>query len=235
MTQTKEATADAPLYRQNAPQRIPLTLTKNGRDYTLYHNISPLTDERYLQLENEIARENKRAAKRVTSEIYNPKFRLWQEIVESREGYRDRTDWKESTHPSDAIAVIQALLFAQVLDESDTEVAEPQDDLYDDEALTGVSIRALQSGALLTLTHYFRQETKAEMDEFYSIVADQPNSNTLASAEHLTRAEKLWNLGRKVFKESDGYDGPVPVWHLAATTESFFLRQIGRMGKSLKQ
>lgn len=230
----KTSTPDAPiLYDSNAVQIIPFTLTKNGKKYSVSYTVGPVSPERYFQLETDITQLADRTRK-LSSDINNPKHKLYLDIVESRAGYKDSPDWKEATHQSDAVAVVQAILHAQVLDEADTDI-ENNDEFYDDEAFTGVSLNALFSGALLTLTHSYRPETKAEMDEFYAIETGDPNQNKLASAQKLSRPEKLYQLGRKLLREHNGYaDGSdIPPWHIAATTEAYFLRQIARVGKSL--
>jgi len=173
--------------------------------------------------------------KKATTSIYTPKHALWNDLVESREGYTERPDWKEKTHQSDAVGVINALLHAQVLDESEIE-SKSKKALFDEDALTPIAFRALQAGVLMTLSHSFRPETQAEMDEFLAIVTNEPLPNVLASAEKLSRPEKLYNLGSKLLADREGYaDGSdIPPWHLAATIETFFLRQMARMGKSLQ-
>jgi len=221
------------LYDSNATQIIPLTLTKNGKDFRVSFTMKPLSNERYFAFELEVSKMNEKA-KRVSTDLYIPKEKLWSDLVESRAGYKETPDWKTATRQTDAVAAIQAILHTQVLAENEIE-QETDEELFDDDALTAIPFRALQSGVLITLTHSFRQETKAEMDEFLAIETDATNQNALASAVKLSKAEKLSILGRKLIRETEGYasGSEIPAWHLAATIETFFVRQMARMGKSL--
>lgn len=222
------------LYDSRIEQRIPLILHKNGKQYNLCHIIAPLDPDRFFEMER-AAEQTASKLKKLSTDIYGPKQKLWSDLVQGREGYKDRADWKTATHQSDCIAVINALLHADVLSNDDTEIT-TDEILFDDEELTVIAFNALQSGALITnMMHSFRQETKAEMDEFLALQTNEPNPNELASAIKLTKSEKLCRLGQRLLKGSTGYaeGSDIPPWHLAATTESFFIRQINRMGKSL--
>ena len=150
-------------YDARIPQTIPFTLTSNGRDYPVTHTTNPLTDARYFQLQTEIEA-MARKSKKLSTAIYGPKVDLYHELIESQEGYKKRPDWKERTHESDAIATINALIHADVVDESDMPENDRADDLFDIDALTPVMLRAQQGGVLMELTLYFRPETQAETD-----------------------------------------------------------------------
>jgi hypothetical protein len=237
MTKAKEAIeAKEPQlieYDSRISQRVPLQLEQNGNNIRVAHILKPLTNERYLEYQDQVADLATRI-KKISTEIMSPQYQLWCDLVEGREGYKERDDWKEKTHKNDAVAAVSALLSTQVLDNSEVEGAKAE--LYDEDALTVIHFRALQSGVLIGLSHSFREETKAEADEFLAIDAGQDDANNLASAEKITKQERLYRLGKKLLKEHTGYaDGSdIPVWHLAATTESFFLRQVARMGKFLR-
>lgn len=234
MTKAKEAKEPSLiLYDSTKPQRIPLRLEKPGQTFTVYHNLEPLTNERYFEYQNDIVDLASRI-KKISTAITSPQQKLWAELVTGRAGYKERDDWKEKTHPNDAVAAIAALLSVQVLDNSEIESSDKAA-VYDEDELTVISFRALQSGVLMTLSHSFREETKAEADEFLAIDVGQADENNLAAAEKMSKQERLYRLGKKVLKETEGYaECEVPAWHLAATTETFFLRQASRMGKFLQ-
>jgi len=225
---------DAPvLYDAGAGQTVPLLLTKSGKEFRVSHTLNPLTDERYFSFLTDTL-DSIQKAKKLTTDFYGAKYRLWSDLVISRQGYKERRDWKEVTHQSDCIAVINALLHIQILDDTDANTA-TDDVLFDDESLSVIAFNAMQSGVLISnMTHSFREESKAEMDEYLAIKSNDPVPNTIASAVKLSDEEKLCRLGRKILREWTGYaDGSeIPAWHLAATTDTFFARQIGRMGKS---
>lgn len=221
------------LYDSRSPQRIPLELEKSGQTFRLYHNLQPLSNDRYCEFQNRIT-ELATRIKKLTTAILEPQHELWKELIDTREGYKERADWKEATHTNDAVAVITALLMVQVLENNEIEPKEGAP-VYDEAALHIIAFRAMQSGALLTLSHSFREETKAEADEFLAIEANQSDDNNLASHDKVSKQERLYRLGKKLLQESDGYaeGSEVPAWHLAVTTETFFARQAARMGKFL--
>lgn len=231
--ETDLPTKDEPvLYDITKPQRISFTITKNGRDFPVAHVLNPLTNARYFDFQEQVTQMAERL-KKLTTSIYEPKDALWLELVDSREGYKERDDWKAATHQSDRLAAINAFLHTQILDDSEIDV-ENKDELFDDDDLTTISFNVMYNGGLLTgMTHSFRQETKLEMNAFLALETDEPNPNTLASAVKKSKAEKLYDLGKGMLRESTGYEDPtqIPAWHLAVTTETFFLRQIARAGK----
>lgn len=93
----------------------------------------------------------------------------------------------------------------------------------------------MYAGALLTLSHSFREETKAEYDQYLAIDSEQPDENSISSADRKTKVERMYLLGKKLITETSGYaEGEIPAWHIAATTEAFFARQSARMGKFLE-
>lgn len=222
------------LYDVREHQTIPFKINRGGKDFRVSHTIKPPSNERFFQLQSEIEDSLARAKKSSTT-IFDPKFDLWKEIALSREGFKERDDWKEVTHPSDAVGVINALLHVQIQAEEEMDITN-DDELLDDEALYVVAFNAQQGNTLITgLSHSFRQESKAEMDEYLAIMANEPNSNELASAVKRSRAERFYRLGKKLVKERSGYanGSETPAWHLAFTTEIFLARQLARMGKSL--
>jgi hypothetical protein len=229
--------SDTPiLYDVRIPQKIKIDLFKNGKFLPVYHNFKefggPEADARWFQFlaeTEDIAAKSKRAS----TDMYKAHCSLWSDLVESREGYKERDDWKKVTHQSDQIAAIAALLTVFIVPENEIE-ADTDEVLYDEDALTKVSFRTVFNSAFLgEMSHSFAQESKAQMDEFLAIQAGL--SNAVASAEKATSEERLCRIGRKLLKDSAGYaDGSdIPAWHLAKTTETFLNRQVERMGKSL--
>lgn len=246
----KEETALSPvLYNPQISQTIPFELSKtiirNGKRVLqkarLTHTLGPLSDIRYFEYEAETeAFETKfRRTQKATSSIFEPKIKLWNELAEAGTGYGEKFDWKESVHQSDKIRAIDALLQIEILDpdlieyDVETEIVESDVEFRSEDNMA-IPFRTMFSGALLlNMAHAFRQETKAELDEFFAIEGNDPMPNALASSQKITKAEKLCKLGNRLLRETEGYAASVdiPAWHLAGTTRSFFLRQLGRMGK----
>lgn len=250
-TATKEAVEENAktnghiLYDAGASQTIPLsfekTVRRDGRRILqrirLTHTLNPLTDERYFQLEADIEKVRKRASA-VTTAIWEPKVRLWNELIDSVTGYPNGNDPRKAVHDLDKTKAVEALLAVDVLSpetieyDIETEIIEDAVELDDED--TVIPFRAMHNGALiLNMSHSFRAETKAEIDEFLAIEQGQPNTNALASAEKLTVEARLCELGQKLLTDREGYtdDCETPAWHLAATTRAYFARQIQRLGK----
>lgn len=190
-----------------------------------------MPDARYFQLSEEIEKVSERL-KKITSDIFVPKEKIWDEHVSSSTGYGDRSDWKERVSQDDKIGIVNAYFEVNPDDEPESEDAGEL--VYDFDALTDIYFSCRYGSALLKgMVHRFREFTRPEKDEYLSLVANQPNPNELASANRVSKAEKLARLGKKLLKETEGYaDGSeVPAWHLAATTEWYFLRELSRQGK----
>lgn len=242
-TKAQKATDNTPapvLYDARNGQTIGFTLERAGRTFSLSHTLKALTDERYFEYERqqEATDSKVRKSMEVTSGIYGPKHSLWFDLVESRDGYRHTgPDWKEKTHFADAVGVIGALLNVQLLDDSEVDAETGSDDnLFDEDALTPVYFRTLQSGVLMTLSHSFKTESQADRDAFLAIGTGQPMPNTLASSQRQTVGERLYSIGERLLADHSGYaeGSNVPAWHLVATTQAFLLRQMGRVGKSFQ-
>lgn len=216
------------LYDARKSQTIPWAINDKFR---VSHTLAPLTNERYFQLQEELLDVAKKNIS--SSNVFDPKMRLWRELAESVEGYGPTPDWKEKMFEEDAIAAINVLTFIEPLDEDDEEPAE----FVDLDAATRIPFRAQQGNALLELSHSFKRPSRADKDEYFAIEAGEPNRNQLASAEKKSVAERLYHLGKRLLVERTGYvaDSPDPAWHLAQTVGAFFIKQNVRMGMSLRR
>lgn len=223
------------LYNSRAEQNVPLYLEKNGKTFRVSHHLKPLPFERYFQFqESEVSTIQR--LKKISTAAAEPVYKLWKDLCDGIEGYSfaHADSWRERVNHNDAIAAVSGLLFVQILEDSEIE-ADESEELYDDEKPTKVAFRAMYSGALVTLTHHFREVSKSEADEFLAISTNQPNENQLASSVRQSEMEKLYNLGKKLLADADGYaeNSDVPPWHLALTCRVHCLREGERVGKFL--
>ena len=223
------------LYNSRAEQNVPLYLEKNGKTFRVSHHLKPLSFERYFQFqESEVSTIQR--LKKISTAAAEPVYKLWKDLCDGIEGYSfaHADNWRERVNHNDAIAAVSGLLFVQILEDSEIE-ADESEELYDDEKPTKVAFRAMYSGALVTLTHHFREVSKSEADEFLAISTNQPNENQLASSVKQSEMEKLYNLGKKLLADADGYaeNSDVPAWHLALTCRVHCLRESERVGKFL--
>lgn len=213
-------------YDMRAGQSIPLQLTRNGKTYRVVHHLAPLTNERYFEFQEQIEDLGRRTTK-LSSAVFEPKEQLWNELAESVEGYKIDGDWKRGVHIQHKSEAMTSLLEVQVADDEESKA----DELWSIDENIVITFRTMQGGALFTqMSHSFRPETKQDTDEFLAIEQGEPGPNDLATANRVSRAERLYKLGQKLLKEHKGYaDGSeIPAWHLAATTESFFARAIAQ-------
>lgn len=218
------------LFDSKESQTFKFNLTQKGREIPISHTLSPVDDARFFQMSEEIESVSAKL-KKITSDIFLPKERIWDEHVTAQTGYGDRADWKERVSQDDKIGIVNAYFSVEPDDEPESD--EAGELIYDFDALTPIHFSCyFGSARLFGMCHKFREFTRPEKDEYLALVANQPNPNELASAEKLSKAEKLARLGKKLLKETEGYaDDVVPAWHLAATTEWYFLRELSRQGK----
>lgn len=227
-----EVTTNRILYDATAPQTFKFSLYQRGREIPISHTLSPVDDARFFQMSEEIERVAEKL-KKITTGIFAPKEAVWDEHATDQTGYGDRADWKERVSQDDKVAIVNAYFSVEPDDEPEAEESE-KELIYDFDALVDIPFWCYFGSAKLHgMIHRFREYTRPEKDEYLQIAAGQSVENALASAEKISKNEKLARLGRKLLKESEGYapGTPVPAWHLAATTEWYFLREIARQGK----
>lgn len=221
---------DRILFDSTQPQTFRFSLLQKGREIPITHTVEPVGDSRFFQMHEEIEAVALRL-KKLTVAMYAPKEKVWDEFVNESTGYGNVSNWKERVSQDDKVGVVNAYFEVEPDDEP---VASEGELVYDFDALVEIYFSCRYGSArLLGMCHKFREITRADKDEFFSILNNQANEANIASAEKLSRVEKLDRLGRKLLKEVEGYqDGtPIPSWHLAATTEWYFLREQARQGK----
>lgn len=217
------------LYDRSQPQIIPLDVTLGRKTFRVSHTLGMLSDERYFKfaLEQE---EMVRRAKKLTTGIYEPKHKLWKELAESVSGYGESADWKDQMYQADAVSAVNALLRCDPVRESE-EVAEGE--VLEFNRKIPVTLKVMQSGILIEVTHYYREETKSQMDAYLAIISNAPDPNALASSVKKSTEQKFAELARQMVVESEGYENnDIPAWHLAESAPIFFQGQIARVGKS---
>lgn len=84
--------------------------------------------------------------------------------------------------------------------------------------------------------HSFREETKAEVDEYLAINLRQNKSGRLASAAKSKKPEdsdyfRKIELYDSICIKQEGYKSRIPYIHKLPVIESFFAQQLARMGK----
>lgn len=218
-------------YDTTLTQSVSFQVEQNNKTYQLTHVIKPLTDERFFQLEKERAAIIKKIGKKSTLsiEIYKPLENVWNELAVERTGAKPREDWKERTHYLDKANVITALTRIEIISEGEDETTE---DLFDDEANFTIYAKVFFNNNFLPVTFYFKQESKAQMDEFVAILQDKPNANALASLSNpKSIAERLCDLFDALIESYEGYSSQVPAWHKIAAVSTQLNNQMSRLGK----
>lgn len=216
-------------YDADAAQAIPLEITFRGRDRRVIHNLAPLTDARFFQLERERDEAKKRLVKAggLSTEAYAPNTALWDDLAQSIEGFAPDAEWKTKTHFLDKTNAIGAFLHTAEVEEEDP----LDDDLLTFDATFEVKLSVLQSGVLIETTHVFREETKAEFDEYLAIMSSKPRAGALAKFAQVSSAERMTDLYDALTQGASPYVGRVPAWHKLAAVGIHFSRQLARMGK----
>lgn len=245
------------LYDADAVQRVGLDLESNGKLLTVYHNLKPLSDARFFAREMAIANlqkqqsavanaviqtarknnesddEIKERLDRIEAE-YLPKlhkitFDLWDDLAESREGYKnaDRADWKEKTDAYHKLNAITALLFCLPLELDASE----SDDLFDEDALEEIKLKVVFSCEDLTVSHFFKPVSQKDRDSYNDILAGR----TIASAAHISDAERIAKLYDRMIETQVGYNGRTPAAHKIFAVKTLFDRDAEKLGKFIKQ
>jgi hypothetical protein len=121
-------------YDADAQQAIPLEINFRGRARRVIHNLAPLTDARFFQLERERDEAKKRLVKAggLSTEAYAPNTALWDDLAQSIEGFAPDAEWKTKTHFLDKTNAIGAFLH--------TAEVEEEDPLDDDSELYGGTV-----------------------------------------------------------------------------------------------
>ena len=223
-------TTDRILFDSTKPQTFKFSLYQKGREIPITHTIEPVSNARFFQMSEEIEAVAARLKKLDTS-MYRPKEKIWEEHVNESTGYGDVANWKERVALDDRIGIVNA--YFEVEPENEPESTEDGPLVYDFDALTPIYFSCRYGSArLLGMCHKFREITRAEKDDYLSIISNEPDDKVIASAERVSKNERLYRLGKKLLKETEGYaDENVPAWHLCATTEWYFLREQARQGK----
>lgn len=237
MKATKKDQKESPIYEYNATleQIIPLRLEKNGKIYRVEHHLKPLTDSRFFSLEKQKEDISKTVSRSQTS-ILMPTATLWDDLILARNGYAPTDDIKK-TYLMDKVKAILGLLYCKVVEIPDNKKEEVDvldaEVLFDESELNEIKLEVMQSGIQMTTTHFFKEETQDQMDEYLAIISNTPSPSGMASAarDKRSKAERIAELYDEVHLKHFGYvDGTeVPAWHKLPAVMYFFAYQFNRM------
>jgi hypothetical protein len=95
--------------------------------------------------------------------------------------------------------------------------------------------KGIKPNVLLVVAFNFKEATKKQIDEAFSLLFDLANPNKLASAarDEKTYADRWFALYKEVLDSFEGYKGRVPAFHAIAAARAYFTQEAGRLGKSL--
>jgi hypothetical protein len=216
------------LYNCDVEQTIKLVIEKGNRKFEVSHKLAPLTDERYFTFAADVEKKM-RQAQDMNIDVYETKETLWNDLALEITGYAKEENWKQTPHIFDKIHSINAIVFSEVFDDEAEETDEK--DLPGRDFLTRIKIRALQSATLVGMTHFIKEESKADLDEFLRIQGGAPPKIVLATAAENSPVKRLCKLYDKLCAKTDGYAGRVPAWQKVEVISNFFNQQLSRLGK----
>lgn len=223
---TEASAASEPLtqinqfYDRRRPHACKLRIDE---DFEVIHHLSPLSDERYFQLEQEIERAVRHSS-RVSVKMFEPKVKLWRELIDSIEGYDDLPDdFRESIFTDEAVRVVNSMLDVQITGiESDKRTFRRE---------TTVSLTALQgSTAFVDLSLKFRIPTHGERDVWYQVIAGRQNE-LASAATNSSKSERLFKVAQAMLVSSEGYEDGPPAWHVIAAATHYLNYLDDQMGK----
>lgn len=222
----KNMTTEKIKYDARANQQVWLELTKGNKTFEVAHELQSLSDERYFLLVKEL-NENGKKTSLSTTDIYEPKHRLWNELVVKRIGYGERPDWKEKANKLDCVQAVNALLIV-----TPDLSAEKTEELFIEDEVTPIKLQCLFNRQRLDLIHNFSEASKEEFDEYLAILNNEPQKNVLASAKKKLAEERMVELYDSLNPQTEDYvDGIVPAWHKMTAVQAFLSAQFTQLGK----
>ncbi len=224
--QVNEPEKTSNLYDATVNRKIPLTISKGGREFGVAIEFAPVSNDEWFDLMSAIPEAVKRV-KRVSIELFAPFAELGRAKAVARYGYKEKPDWRTATRDSDFISGLKSYLNVVADIES---IA--TDDLLDDDADTPIKLKSEIEGFDWETCIYFREESKTEMDEFIALLNDQPNKTALATHKKTSPERRLYALYEALNTRVEGYtDDVVPAWHAAEAVKTYFDSQLVRLGK----
>ncbi|MDQ3747967.1 MAG: hypothetical protein M3367_02965 [Acidobacteriota bacterium] len=221
-----EQTAVSNLYDARANQKIPLTIAKGDKQFDVAIELAPVTDDEWFQLMADVPAGAKRI-KTISVELFAPYAKLGREKLVNRFGYKDNPNWKLATRDKDCISALKSYL--NVVANKD---AIETDDLLDDDVDTPVALSSEIVSIDWETTIYFREETKAEMDEFLAAFNNAPDKTAIATHKKTSAERRFYALGEALMTRSEGYKNDiVPAWHLVEAVKVYLDSQLVRLGK----
>lgn len=224
--QANERETPANIYDATVNRKIPLTIAKGEHQFDVAIEIAPVSNDEWFELIEAVFAGVKRI-KTVSVEMFAPYAKLGREKAIARFGYKENPNWREATRDSDFISALKAYLNVV----ADTESI-ATDDLLDDDADTPIKLKSEILSIDWETVIYFREETKAEMDEFLAALSNQPNKIILASHKKESAEHRIYALYEAMVTRTEGYkDEVVPAWHAVEATKTYLDSQLVRLGK----
>jgi hypothetical protein len=219
------------LYDADAPNLISFLRPQNGKAYQVGHRLNPVSDERFFAYRKEIEAVTKRIVQqeRLSADDSEPQIRIYDESAVERIGYEQRDDWKQRTSQVDKIRAVTGFFQVSPVIDEEEEAAEG-DVIRDDEEIE-IVLKVVQDGKLIFLSHFFKEETAGQTDEFLAISTNTVSKNALASAAKMTREERLCNLYDSMRPKAIAYKSRVPAWCKEAAVRRFFETRLAILGK----
>lgn len=259
----QEKETPSPFYDADAPQRVELTIkrtdpqTKKIKKYRVAHLFAPMSDEQFFQHEAK-----KNIVQKVSgTDILNVRTQdknlqaaewLWNQLATGREGYVERSDWKEKTDLLDKqTAIKDGLLAVFPVNDSDADIfddalletvegeEEFSDDLVDEDAQTVVRLDCLFNNHPITTTHYFRAPSAKDTGDYEELMKrasnmmdgrrgfrQQKRNSQTAQISIPSKARELCALYDRLIINTDGYAGRVPAHHKRDAVLEIFTRDV---------
>lgn len=224
--QANEPETSATIYDATINHKIPLTIAKGDKQFDVAIEFAPISNDEWFELMVAVPAGAKRI-KTISIELFAPYAKLGREKAAARFGYKEKSNWREATRDSDFISGLKGYLNVVADNES---IA--TDDLLDDDADTPIKLKSEIEGVDWETCIYFREETKAEMDEFLAALSNQPDKTALATHKKQSAERRLFALYEALKTRVEGYkDDIVPAWHAVEAMKTYLDSQLVRLGK----
>lgn len=239
-TPLEKAIADAPVYDSTVNQRIPVTVTEDGEEFTDVHVIRSLTSpegeaaliafdtaRQAIIRSSEGKNRFKSRSSKAAIELYDA---LAVAVRENDEDTELPKDWKAQIAEEDKIAVVNHILAVSIIKNEAVggSGGEKGSRLFG-RAKAGriLTLECYFNDEIVQTTHRLRRKTAEDYEKYEEITGFSFDENKgLAKADTDIVADSNWaeksELYRSLIEDATGYVGDVPLHHRAAIVDAYF-------------
>lgn len=213
-------------YDADAVQSMPITVRKGSLVRTTAIDFNPMSDEAWFQLMASLPEHAKRM-KKVSLEVFAPFATAGRALAAAAHNYGNRPDLL--TAIPDEHYIQGFMLYLQVTPVADGETGE-----YSWDEDTPVKLVSAPNAVETETRIYFKEASKAQIDEYLAAKTGAPQENVLASAAVVSKERRIFALYNQLYTRSENYKSRIPAWHAVEAVSAFLESYVVNVGKSLQ-